>query len=138
MPLTVDALDHLVLNVSDVARSAGWYADILGMDVQSFDPGGGKPPRTMLMFGRNKINLRPIGTSKVEWFTADHESAGSEDLCFLTTASPDQIVSHLAAHDVAIEEGPCERQSARGTLHSVYCRDPDGSLIEISSYAGDK
>ena len=138
MTLEVDALDHLVLNVSNVARSADWYARILGMGVQTFDPGGGKAARTMLTFGRNKINLRPIGMSKVEWFTADHESAGSEDLCFLTTSLPDQVVAHLTAHHIAIEEGPCERQGARGTLRSVYCRDPDGSLIEISSYAEEK
>ncbi len=137
MSLNVDALDHLVLNVSDVARSADWYARILGMGVETFDPGGGKPPRTMLTFGRNKINLRPLGMSKTDWFTADHESAGSEDLCFLTTSSPDKVVAHLKANNVAIEEGPCERHGARGTLRSVYCRDPDGSLIEISSYAED-
>lgn len=137
MAITVNALDHLVLNVSDVARSAGWYARILGMSVQTFDPGGGKAPRTMLVFGRNKINLRPIGMSKIDWFTADHESAGSEDLCFLTTATPDAVVAHLKAQNVAIEEGPCERHGARGTLRSVYCRDPDGSLIEISSYADE-
>jgi catechol 2,3-dioxygenase-like lactoylglutathione lyase family enzyme len=134
MPIKVDALDHLVLNVSDVAASAKWYAAILGMSVHSFQAGAGTPSRTMLLFGRNRINLRPIGTSKVDWFTADHEAAGSDDLCFLTTSTPDQVVAHLQAHNVAIAEGPCERQGARGTLRSVYCRDPDGSLIEISSY----
>ncbi len=137
MPITVNAIDHLVLNVRDVARSADWYGNILGMSVETFDPGGGRPARTMLVFGRNKINLRPIGLSKTEWFTADHEAAGSDDLCFLTTATPDQVVAHLTANDVAIEEGPCDRQGARGLLRSVYCRDPDGSLIEISSYANE-
>lgn len=138
MPITVNGLDHLVLNVSDVARSADWYTKILGMTARSFDPGNGQAARAMLVFGRNKINLRPIGTSKADWFTADHEAAGSEDLCFLTSASPDEVVAHLKAHHVAIAEGPCERQGARGTLRSVYCRDPDGSLIEISSYAEEK
>ena len=138
MTITVNALDHLVLNVGDVARSADWYARILGMDVRSFDPGGGRPPRTMLLFGHSRINLRPIGLSKSDWFTADHESAGSDDLCFLTAATPDEIVAHLHASDVSIEEGPCERQGACGPLRSVYCRDPDGSLIEISSYAEDR
>ena len=68
------------------------------------------------------------------WFTADHETPGSEDLCFLTTSSPEEVVAHLKANGVAIEKGPVARQGARGTLRSVYCRDPDGSLIEISSY----
>ena len=120
MSVKVNALDHLVINVSDVARSAEWYRNILGMEVR--------------VFGNQKINVRPRDADKVEWFTADHETAGSDDLCFLTSSTPDQVVAHLKANGVAIEEGPVAKQGARGTLRSVYCRDPDGSLIEISSY----
>jgi catechol 2,3-dioxygenase-like lactoylglutathione lyase family enzyme len=134
MPVKVHALDHLVINVADVARSAQWYRDVLGMEILVFDPGPGKPPRTSLIFGQQKINVRPVGADKVEWFTADHEAAGSDDLCFLTGATPAEVVAHLGACGVAIEEGPVRKQGARGTLVSVYCRDPDGSLIEISSY----
>jgi catechol 2,3-dioxygenase-like lactoylglutathione lyase family enzyme len=137
MPVKVHALDHLVINVSDVARSVAWYQTILGMEVSVFDPGQGKPKRTSLLFGNQKINVRPKDTDKVEWFTADHETPGSEDLCFLTSSTPDEVVAHLNANGVAVEEGPVDRQGARGTLRSVYCRDPDGSLIEISSYADD-
>ena len=134
MPVTVHALDHLVINVSDVARTAQWYCKVLGMEIKVFDPGQGKMLRTSLIFGRQKINVRPLGADKVEWFTADHESAGSDDLCFLTAATPAEVVAHLRACGVAIEEGPVQKQGARGVLSSVYCRDPDGSLIEISSY----
>ena len=134
MPLRVNAIDHLVINVSDVARSAQWYAVVLGMEIRVFDPGGGKAPRTSLIFGNQKINVRPKDADKVEWFTADHETAGSDDLCFLTSSTPDDVVAHLRGCGVAIEEGPTRKQGARGTLLSVYCRDPDGSLIEISSY----
>ena len=134
MPVKGHALDHLVINVADVARSVLWYQTILGMEVSVFDPGAGKPKRTSLLFGRQKINVRPKDTDKREWFTADHETPGSEDLCFLTTSTPDEVVAHLKANGVAIEIGPVDRQGARGTLRSVYCRDPDGSLIEISSY----
>jgi len=134
MPVKVSALDHLVINVSDVARTAQWYQKILGMEIKVFDPGHGKTKRTSLVFGDQKINVRPRDTDKVEWFTADHETAGSDDLCFLTSSTPDEVVAHLKANDVAIEEGPTRKQGARGTLKSVYCRDPDGSLIEISSY----
>jgi catechol 2,3-dioxygenase-like lactoylglutathione lyase family enzyme len=137
MSVKVNALDHLVINVADVAMSAEWYRKILGMEIRVFDPGQGKPPRTSLHFGDQKINVRPLGADKVEWFTADHEAAGSDDLCFLTAATPDQVVAHLGACGVAIEEGPGPKQGARGTLRSVYCRDPDGSLIEISSYEKD-
>jgi catechol 2,3-dioxygenase-like lactoylglutathione lyase family enzyme len=134
MALKVDALDHLVINVSDVTRAAQWYRTILGMEIKVFDPGHGKTPRTSLIFGNQKINVRPLDADKIEWFTADHETAGSDDLCFLTAQTPQEVVAHLKAHGVAIEEGPVAKQGARGVLRSVYCRDPDGSLIEISSY----
>jgi len=134
MTVRISAIDHLVINVSDVARTAQWYQSILGIEVRMFDPGHGRTPRTSLVFGDQKINVRPRDADKVEWFTADHETAGSDDLCFLTSSTPDEVVAHLKAHGVAIEEGPVDRQGARGVLRSVYCRDPDGSLIEISSY----
>jgi catechol 2,3-dioxygenase-like lactoylglutathione lyase family enzyme len=134
MPVKVSALDHIVINVSDVARTAEWYRKILGMEIKVFDPGHGKTRRTSLVFGDQKINVRPRDADKVEWFTADHEMAGSDDLCFLTSSTPDEVVAHLTANGVAIEEGPTKKQGARGTLISVYCRDPDGSLVEISSY----
>jgi catechol 2,3-dioxygenase-like lactoylglutathione lyase family enzyme len=137
MTVKVHALDHLVINVRDVTRSAEWYRNILGMEIKVFDPGQGRIPRTSLIFGNQKINVRPHQADKVEWFTADHQTAGSDDLCFLTSSTPDQVVAHLNACGVAIEEGPTPKQGARGTLRSVYCRDPDGSLIEISSYEGD-
>src|SRR6516165_12716572 len=137
MPVRVNAIDHLVINVSDVVRSARWYAGILGMEIRVFDPGDGKAPRTSLMFGSQKINVRPLGADKVEWFTADHETAGSDDLCFLTSSTPEQVVAHLKACGVAIEEGPVMKQGAQGVLRSVYCRDPVGSLIQISSYERD-
>ena len=134
MTVKVHALDHLVINVADVARSAAWYRKVLGMEIKVFDPGQGKTPRISLMFGNQKINVRPLRADKVEWFTADHETAGSDDLCFLTSAGSEEVVAHLKTCGVAIEQGPVAKQGARGTLRSVYCRDPDGSLIEISSY----
>jgi catechol 2,3-dioxygenase-like lactoylglutathione lyase family enzyme len=137
MSLKVHALDHLVINVSDVARTVHWYQKVLGMESRVLDPGDGRPPRTSLIFGQQKINVRPREADKAEWFTADHETAGSDDLCFLTSNTPEQVVAHLQACGVAIEEGPVDKQGARGTLRSVYCRDPDGSLIEISSYADE-
>jgi catechol 2,3-dioxygenase-like lactoylglutathione lyase family enzyme len=136
MPLKVLALDHLVLQVSDLEVSASWYERVLGMTREDIPPEPGALPRTAMHFGGQKINLRPIGASKDEWFTADHEAAGGEDLCFLTDATPDQVVQHLRAERVPIVTGPGPRQGALGTLVSIYCRDPDGSLIEIASYDG--
>ncbi|KQW19221.1 virulence protein [Afipia sp. Root123D2] len=134
MPIQIETLDHVVVNVTDAERAADWYARVLGMKRQDFDERGGKSKRISMTFGRQKINLRPVTADKIEWFTADHEQAGSDDLCFLTTSTPQQVVDHLKACGVAIEEGPVKRLGAIGTLNSVYCRDPDGSLIEISSY----
>jgi catechol 2,3-dioxygenase-like lactoylglutathione lyase family enzyme len=134
MPLSVKALDHLVVNVSDVERSAAWYHRVLGMTREDFAANAGQPKRTAMKFGVQKINLRPIDADTGDWFTADHASAGSDDLCFLTDAPPEAVAAHLRACGVAIEVGPVERHGARGSIQSVYCRDPDGSLIEISSY----
>jgi catechol 2,3-dioxygenase-like lactoylglutathione lyase family enzyme len=134
MALAVQALDHLVVQVSDIDASAKWYARVLGMTRDDVPAAPGKPPRTEMKFGRQKINLRPVATSKEDWFTADHESAGGEDLCFLTDSTPDEVVRHLQAEGVAIVAGPGPRRGALGTLMSVYCRDPEGSLIEIASH----
>ena len=132
MTVVVEDLDHLVANVRDVEASAAWYERVLGMTRERIETPHG--PVIAMRFGRQKINLRPITASKKHWFTADHVEAGSEDLCFLTKATPRQVVDHLEACGVAIEEGPGEKRGALGTIVSVYCRDPDGSLIEISSY----
>ncbi|HEY6520742.1 MAG TPA: VOC family protein [Roseiarcus sp.] len=134
MTLKVQALDHLVVQVADLEVSAIWYERVLGMKREDVPPAPGKAPRTVMRFGGQKINLRPIATSKEDWFTADHEAGGSEDLCFLTDSTPEQVVQHLRAEGVAIVTGPGLRQGALGALMSVYCRDPDGSLIEIASY----
>ena len=99
-----------------------------------FDPGPGKTPRTSLVFGNQKINVRPRGADKVEWFTADHETAGSDDLCFLTSSTPDEVVAHLKANGVR-NRGRPGRQTGRPRRAAIgLLRDPDGSLIEISSY----
>jgi catechol 2,3-dioxygenase-like lactoylglutathione lyase family enzyme len=134
MALSVQALDHLVVQVSDLEASAWWYARVLGMTREDVPAADGNPPRTEMKFGRQKINLRPVSMSKEAWFTADHEAAGGEDLCFLTDSKPDEVVRHLQAQGIAIVAGPGPRRGAQGTLMSVYCRDPDGSLIEIASY----
>jgi catechol 2,3-dioxygenase-like lactoylglutathione lyase family enzyme len=133
MALAVDAFDHIVLNVRDVEASAAWYQRVLGMKRVVTEPRPGRPV-TSMHFGRQKINLRPITATQEQWFTGRSVTPGSDDLCFLTKATPQQVVEHLKSCGIAIEEGPGEKSGALGTLVSVYCRDPDGSLIEISSY----
>ena len=85
-------------------------------------------------FGRQKINLRPETATQKQWFTGRQIAPGSDDLCFLTAFTPQQVADHFKACGVTIEEGPSEKPGALGTLVSVYCRDPDGNLIEVSSY----
>ena len=131
--LTVKSLDHIVFNVRDVETSARWYENALGMNREVAKTAGGET-RTSLTFGSNKINLRPADASQEKWFTGKAPTPGSDDLCFLTDASPSDVVHHLRAAGIGIEEGPVEKKGARGPICSVYVRDPDGNLIEVSSY----
>lgn len=134
MTVVVDAIDHIVINVRDVDVAAAWYQRVLGMAREDWQPGPGRSGRTTVKFGRQKINLRAASATQQEWFTGKQVAPGSDDLCFLTKSSPQAVADHLRACGVAIEEGPSEKRGAMGTIVSVYCRDPDGSLIEISSY----
>jgi len=131
--LTIQAVDHIVLNVADVEVSAAWYEQILGMTRVDQRSASGDI-RTSMMFGANKINLRPVDVSQESWFTARSPTVGSEDLCFLTTTEPDAIARHFRAHGIEVVAGPIRKSGARGSIQSVYVRDPDGNLIEVSSY----
>lgn len=132
--MKVDAIDHLVINVRDVERSCRWYQQVLGMERLKYGKSPDRP-RTAMLFGHQRINLRPVDVASTEWETASHAAAGSADLCFLTELSPDEVVAHLGTCRVDGIEGPIKRDGARGSITSVYCRDPDGNLIEISSYS---
>jgi catechol 2,3-dioxygenase-like lactoylglutathione lyase family enzyme len=136
--LAVEALDHFVLNVRDVEVSADWYCRVLGMQREDFRLAPERPARTCVRFGRSMINLRPLAASAGDWFTALDPGAGNHDLCFLTRSAPEAVRAHLAAEGVAIVTGPGPRRGARGEIASIYCRDPDGSLVEISSYPAER
>lgn len=133
--LKVNAFDHLVLNVRDVEVAAEWYARVLGMTRLDSMPRQGGAARTSMMFGRNKINLRPISVSAEEWFTGLSPQPGSDDICFLTDIGPEEVVAHFRRCGVEIELGPVVKPGAQGDIQSVYARDPDGNLIEVSSYS---
>jgi catechol 2,3-dioxygenase-like lactoylglutathione lyase family enzyme len=130
MRFTIDRIDHIVLNVADLEISAAWYQRVLGMEREEFGP----QPRTALKFGGQKINLRPADTTAGSWPTGVNDRPGSGDLCFITAAPPDEVIGHLHDCGVPILEGPVHRTGALGPMRSVYCRDPDGNLVEISSY----
>ncbi len=130
MRFTVDRLDHLVLNCRDIEMSCSWYQRVLGMERDEY----GTPPRSALKFGGQKINLRAADEDIVSWSTARSVAPGSADLCFITAVGVGDIVDHLHDCGIVIERGPLARIGALGPMESVYCRDPDGNLIEISSY----
>ena len=130
MRFTIDRLDHLVLNVASVELSAAWYQRVLGMEREDF----GAQHRTALKFGGQKINLRPIEADVGSWPTGVNAEPGASDLCFITAVPPDEVISHLHDNGVAVLQGPVEKAGALGPILSVYCRDPDGNLVEIASY----
>lgn len=125
--MRIDRLDHLVLTVADIDATTDFYTRVLGMKAVTFGAG-----RTALAFGQSKINLHQAGHEFEP--KAHRPTPGSADLCLITTDSLDRVVEELVRHDVPIEEGPIERTGATGPILSVYFRDPDRNLIEVSTY----
>ncbi|HAD28957.1 MAG TPA: VOC family virulence protein [Rhodobacteraceae bacterium] len=129
--MKVTGLDHLVLTVSDIAATVAFYQDILGMEPQVVKAADGST-RTSLGFGTQKINLHAAkNTFKPHAHTP---TAGSADLCLLVDSPLDEWVNHLKSHKVDIINGPVSRSGARGQISSIYLRDPDLNLIEVSIY----
>jgi catechol 2,3-dioxygenase-like lactoylglutathione lyase family enzyme len=121
----IDHLDHLVLTTTDRAACVDFYTRVLGMQLETFGAG-----RTAFRFGNQKINLHKRGR---EFEPKAHLPVpGALDLCFIASRPLDEVVAHLAACGWPIIEGPVERTGARRKIRSVYVRDPDLNLIEIS------
>lgn len=129
MTFTVDRIDHVVLNCRDAGTTANWYVRVLGMTREVFGAG-----RTALLFGGQKINIRPTGAA--DWITGAVDAPGALDLCFIADAEPAAVGEHLRACGVEIVEGPVTKTGALGPMTSHYCRDPEGNLVEIASYRG--
>lgn len=128
MAFVVNRIDHVVLNCRDVETTTEWYVDVLGMRRETFGEG-----RIALVFGDQKINVRPSGAPN--WETGAVDSPGSLDLCFIADASVDDIGAHLRSRGVHITAGPVIKIGALGPMTSHYCRDPDGNLIEVATYS---
>lgn len=121
----IDRLDHFVLTTVDREACIDFYTRVLGMQLQSFGEG-----RTALLFGRQKINLHERGR---EFEPKAHLPVpGALDLCFIVARPLDEMSAHLAACGWPIVEGPVERTGAQRRLRSVYVRDPDLNLVELS------
>ena len=125
--MKIDRLDHLVLTVKDVATACEFYKKVLGMEIVTFGAG-----RKAVSFGSQKINLQQQG--KESTLAAAKPTPGSGDLCFVTSVSLTEVIDHLASCGVEVMAGPVERQGARGPMMSVYFRDPDRNLVEVSTY----
>ncbi|MEC7308511.1 VOC family protein [Vibrio crassostreae] len=125
--MEISHLDHLVLTVKDIEITVDFYQRVLGMKPIQFGEG-----RVALSFGNQKINLHQLGNEFEP--KAKRVQAGSADLCFVTNTPIVEVVEHIQTQAVVIEEGPVPRTGAMGKIVSVYIRDPDGNLIEISNY----
>ncbi len=125
--MKIDHLDHLVLTVKSIAATCEFYARVLGMEVVTFGD-----DRRALAFGAQKINLHEAGK---EWEPKAHRpTPGSADLCFIPLTPLADVVEHVRQCGVEIVEGPVKRTGAAGPILSVYFRDPDLNLIEVSNY----
>ena len=125
--MNIDRLDHLVLTVADIAATCRFYERVLGMKTVTFGEG-----RSALHFGRAKINLHLAGKEFEP--KALRPTPGSADLCFITETPLAQVIEHVKSRGIAIELGPVARTGASGPMTSIYIRDPDWNLIEISNY----
>ena len=126
----IDQLDHLVMTASDLAKTVTFYSEVLGMDAEQFSAVDGSQ-RWALNFGDQKINLHQAGAEFEP--KARQPGPGTADLCFLSEQPVDDWCKHLRKRGIAVIEGPVKRTGACGLILSIYLRDPDGNLIEISN-----
>ncbi len=125
--MQIERLDHLVLTVQDLQKTLAFYVDVLGMQAITFGQG-----RHALQYGQQKINLHIKGQEFEP--KAQQVMCGSADLCFITSTPLEQVEQELKQAGLDILEGPVQRTGAIGPITSLYVRDPDGNLIEISQY----
>jgi catechol 2,3-dioxygenase-like lactoylglutathione lyase family enzyme len=126
----IDRIDHVVLTTRDREGCVRFYTEVLGMRLEAF-----RTPtetRWALTFGEQKINLHEWGR---EFSPRAHVAApGTLDICFIASVPLDEVIRRLEAANIPILEGPVMKTGARGPIRSVYVRDPDLNLVEISEY----
>jgi catechol 2,3-dioxygenase-like lactoylglutathione lyase family enzyme len=125
MAFVLEQLDHFVLTVANIDATIDFYTEVLGMEVVTFDK------RKALAFGIQRINLHQRGHEFDP--KAAHPTPGSADLCFITTTPLSEVIDYLTSQRIHVEQGPVDRPGAIGDLKSIYLRDPDRNLIEISN-----
>ena len=125
--IRIDRIDHLVLSVSDIEASCDFYSRVLAMEAVNFDHN-----RRALRFGEQKINLHRADSPIAPH--AGHPTVGAADLCFVTRTPLSEVTAQLVECGIAIITGPLSRAGALGPITSIYFRDPDLNLIEVSNY----
>lgn len=120
-------IDHIVLTVKSIEKSLAFYCSVLGMEEVTFGKG-----RKAILCGGQKINLHEQGKEFEP--KAFCPLPGSADICFIVGTPLEEVMKQLTKHKAALLEGPVERTGARGKILSLYLRDPDQNLIEISNY----
>lgn len=125
--MKIKKLDHLVLTVADISRTCHFYVDILGMELVTFNGS-----RKALRFGNQKINLHLKGHEYEP--KANFPTPGSADLCLIADTALSDVITELNKQNISIEAGPIQKHGALGAIISIYIRDPDFNLIEISNY----
>ena len=125
--MKIARLDHFVLTVASIDTTCAFYSKVLGMEIVTFAGG-----RKALSFGVQKINLHESGREFEP--KAVRPTPGSGDFCLIADRPIEEVVAHLDACGVQIEEGIVDRTGATGPIRSVYLRDPDDNLVEISEY----
>jgi catechol 2,3-dioxygenase-like lactoylglutathione lyase family enzyme len=129
--MKIDRIDHIVLTAHDVDRTIEFYSRVMGMEPITFAGG-----RRGLAFGRQKINLHQSGREYEP--KALKPVPGALDLCFITETPLDDVIARLKDNGIVIVDGPVQKTGALGPMMSVYFRDPDGNLLEVSNYASAK
>lgn len=124
--MKIDRIDHLVLTVNDIEATCAFYTNVLGMEIETFAGG-----RKALKFGNQKLNLHQKGKEFEP--KADHPTPGAIDICFITTDTIEQLKAELENKNIQTQ-GIFERTGATGKIRSIYFRDPDQNLIEVSNY----
>ncbi|MCX8532233.1 VOC family protein [Chryseobacterium luquanense] len=125
--MKINNIDHLVLTVADIDKTIEFYTNILGFEVVTFGDN-----RKALTFGNQKINLHQKGKEFEP--KAEYPTSGSADLCFIAKTEIHQVLEELKQKNIEIIEGIVDRTGALGKIKSVYFRDPDFNLIEVSNY----
>ncbi|MBS0242578.1 MAG: VOC family protein [Proteobacteria bacterium] len=131
----IDRIDHIVMNCRDPEDTAAFYERALGFKREIYRSPAGPGDRISLKFGPHKFNLRKTGDAS--WVTCKVDAPGSLDLCFVTNGSLKSVIEHWKSVGIPIAAGPGPRTGAKGPMMSVYCEDPDGNLVEVSTYAAD-